>query len=439
MLGLKSERNWASLKEIRFIKTTLKPPHTKSPMNSGESVPILRIPFSEAERKTYHDDIDKILDSGYLTQGEYTERFENAFAEFVGTDHAIACSSGTSALELAIRGLGVEGQSVVVPTNTFMATAFAAMHAGNRVIFADSNPETFALDPIDVRKRISEDTSAIVLVHIGGIVTDEIEEIRSICEEHQLSLIEDAAHAHGSSIEGENAGTLGDVAAFSFYPTKVLTTGEGGVVTTDDDALADMIKCLRNHGKNPTEDNAITEFGYNWRMDELTAALGLRQIEGALDRIGARKKIASFYDEKVPSVPGMAPLELPAGSRSSYYKYVVILDDWVDRAELKTRMSADYDVGLTGEVYASLCHDEPLWEDVTYCGAGRNGPDREPACEMWPQCGCDTRQTVGFDGAEQIANSHVCLPIYPDLSMNERTHVIKSLRSVMEEMESERS
>lgn len=408
-------------------------------MIEGISVPILRIPFNDDEREHLQGSLNEILESGYLTQGDFTDRFEDQFADLVDADHAVACDSGTSALELIFRGLRIEGQSVIMPTNTFLATAYAAMHAGNRVIFADSDPETFALDPEDVRKRIAEDTAAIVPVHIGGVVTDAIDELRELCDEHDLALVEDAAHAHGSAMEGDYAGTLGDAGAFSFYPTKVLTTGEGGVVTTDDEALADRMRRLRNHGKNPEQGNAITDVGNNWRMSEFTAALGVQQVESAATRIEKRQEIAAFYDEHVPNIPGVDPLDLPEGATSSYYKYIVMLADGIKRSEVKTRMQEDHDVSLTGEVYDTLCHEQPLWEDYTYCGARREGPSGEPACEMWSECGCDTRQTSGFEGARKIADRHACLPVYPGLSSQEQRHVVDSLKNVVSElMEDER-
>jgi dTDP-4-amino-4,6-dideoxygalactose transaminase len=403
-------------------------------MGNDISVPILRIPFKENERKQLHDDLDTILDSGMLSQGEYTRAFERDFSSFVGSDYAIACSSGTSALELAFRGLGIKGKSVIIPTNTFMATAFAAIHAGNRVIFADSNPETFGLDPVDVRDRLEEDTAAVVLVHIGGIISDAIDEIKRICEEHELALIEDAAHAHGSKLNGRHAGTLGDVGAFSFYPTKVLTTGEGGMVTTNDDELASRIRQIRNHGKDPAQDNSITAVGYNWRMSELTAALGLNQLSHAELKISSRQQIASFYDDRLESIPGLEPLELPSELTSSYYKYIVIVADDIKPDELKRKMQADHNVSLTGEVYTDLCHDEPLWKDFTRCGRRRSSAEGVLDCSMYPECGCDDLEAESFDGAERIMNSHVCLPIYPGLSSGEVTHVVDSLESTIADL-----
>src|ERR1039457_5595940 len=196
-------------------------------------IPILRIPFYEEDRRFIEAGVEAILTSGELTMGRYTRQFEEQFADFVGSRFTVACSNGTAALELILRGLGIEGREIIVPTNTFMATPLAVMHSGNRVVFADSEPATLCLDIDDVERRVTDRTAGVILVHVGGIITPAVERLRKLCDEKRLYLIEDCAHAHGSSIDGTHAGALGVAGAFSFFPTKVMTTGEGGVVTTD--------------------------------------------------------------------------------------------------------------------------------------------------------------------------------------------------------------
>jgi len=390
------------------------------------NVPILRISFPDDSRSFIASMMDDVIRSGVLTAGRYTLQFEEMFAAFTRARHAVACSSGTSALELILRGLGVEGKSVIVPTNTFIATALAAMHAGNRVIFADSDPATLALDVDDVRSRLEEDTAAVILVHVGGVMTPAVYELQKLCSERQLHLIEDAAHAHGCSIDGRQAGTLGIAGAFSFFPTKVMTTGEGGAITTNDDGLAREIQMLRNHGKNPELGNRMSKFGYNHRMSEITAVIAVDQMRRAPQLIGERQRAARFYDAALRSVAGVMPLTLAPGATSSYYKYVVYFDDRVERAEVKSAMKQHFNVALTGEVYADLCHTEPLWQDVTYCGHRRN--NGSPACRCWPRCG---RRQDGFAGSERLSRLHACLPIYPGMTDEELDHVVTSLHSVL--------
>jgi len=378
-----------------------------------------------------HAGLDEILESGILTMGKYTHRFEEMFAQFASTHYAISCSSGTAAIELILRGLRIEGKSVIVPTNTFLATAYAVMNSGNRVIFADSEPKTLALDVEDVRRRLTHDTAAVILVHIGGVITPALYELRRLCEERNLFLIEDCAHAQGCSIDGQQAGSLSMAGAFSFYPTKVLTTGEGGMVTTNDKALAQRIRMVRNHGKNPDLGNRMSEYGSNYRISEVTALLGVHRMRRAAEIIEERQRVATFYDKHLQDIVGLRPLEMPTNVRSTYYKYIAYLDERIDRARVKGILKQRFGVSLTGEVYAELCHTEPLWQRFTYCGRQRtNG---QVACHRWPTCGCDQIQN-GFSGAEYISRHHVCLPVYPGLSEAELEYVVVSLRQVLAEV-----
>lgn len=392
------------------------------------NVPILRIPFSEQDIDFLKDGLGHIVSSGFLTMGQYTKQFEESFVEFTGAENAISCSNGTAGLELILRGLGIEGRSVIVPTNTFLATAFAVMHAGNRVIFADSDPETLCLDVADVANRITDDTAAVILVHVGGVITPAVYELQRLCDERGVYLIEDCAHAHGCAIDGQQAGTLGIAGAFSFFPTKVLTTGEGGMVTTNDEELAQNIRMIRNHGKNPMLSNRMSQVGHNYRLSEVTALLGVQQMHKAKAIIEDRRRIANWYDSNLKDIPGLRPLTLPENIVSSYYKYIAYLDEDIDRQQIKMTLKEKYGVSLTGEVYAELCHTEPLWEQFTFCG--HQNTDNQVACHRWPACGCNQKQT-DFPGAEYISEHHICLPLYPGLSEAELTHVVDSLQNVL--------
>ncbi|MCH7655871.1 MAG: DegT/DnrJ/EryC1/StrS family aminotransferase [Chloroflexi bacterium] len=390
-------------------------------------IPVLRIPFDGDDRRFLQEGWEGVLDSGQLTLSKHTQEFEEAFREFSGTKYAVAVNSATAALEVILRALDVQDASVIVPTNTFLATALAAVHAGNRVIFADSDPATLALDPDDVARRITPDTRAVILVHIGGVITPRIAELKALCDERGLHLIEDCAHAHGCSIDGRMAGSLGVAGAFSFFPTKVLTTGEGGMVTTDDERVYNRVRMLRNQGKNPDLGNRISEVGHNFRMSELTALVGVQQMRAAPRLIEERRRAAAFYDAALGAVEGITPLPLPEGVESSYYKYVAYLDPDIDRAALKRTLRERYEVALTGEVYAELCHEEPLWERYTYCGRLRG---ERVACTRWPGCGCG-EPAGDFPGARRISERHVCLPVYPGLGEDELAYVVESLSAAL--------
>ena len=394
-----------------------------------KEVPILRIPFSDPDVQQLVEGWTDVLGSGFLTLGSYTNRFEQLFREFTGAKHAVAVSSGTSALEVMIRALGIEGRSIIVPTNTFLASALAVAHSGNKVVFADSDPDTMGLDPVDVARKVDEDTAAVMAVHIGGLISPAIDLIRDLCQRRGLYLLEDCAHAHGSTLDGVHAGLWGIAGGFSFFPTKTLTTGEGGMVITGDEEVYHRMLMLRNQGKNPALGNKISELGHNWRLSEFTAVLGVQQLERAKGILEDRGRIARFYDQALLEFEGLRPLARPPGFTSSHYKYIVYLDPSWDRAGVKRIMKEKYSVSLPGEVYADLCHDEPLWESHTYCGKRKEG-NGGIQCTRWPQCGCGTRQQ-GFPGAEYLSRHHLCLPMYPGLEEEALEHVVQSLEHTL--------
>ena len=374
-------------------------------------IPILRLDYSDEEIDTIRDGIAEVLRSGYLTMGEKVARFEKEFAAFTGTKYAVATNSGTSSLEIILRAINVQGGTVVVPSNTFMASATAVVHAGGRVIFADCQQENLQLDPEDLKRKLRPDTKAVMLVHIGGIISPHLDEIRRICEQHGCALIEDAAHAHGATIDGRMAGTLGIAGSFSFYPTKVLITAEGGMITTDSDDLYEKAVTLRDHGKPDSHQNIHTEFGYNWRFSELHAMLGLQQMAKAKAILAERRKIAREYDERLQGLRGIRPVVIPPNIQSSYYKYIAFLDDNNDREQVKRRLQDEYGVSLTGEVYAFPCHSQPVF--AKYPATRANDP-------------ADT-----FPGTDYIAARHVCLPLYPGLTEAEIDYIVDSLKKVV--------
>lgn len=370
-------------------------------------IPILRVPFDAEDRRFLHEGLEQILATGELTMGSNTKAFEAEFAALCGVPHAVATSNCTTALEIILRAIDVRGGTVVVPTNTFIATAFAAVHAGAKIVFADSDPETLCLCPKDLEKRLRPDTKAVVLVHIGGVVTPAIGRIKKICDERNIALVEDCAHAHGSSYKGVQAGAWGLAGAFSFFPTKVLVSGEGGLITTKDPVLYEKAMILRNHGKNPKLGNRISKLGHNWRLSELTALMALQQTRKAKPLYADRQKTAAYYDRELASFTQVRPLKLGKGVESTYYKYVVYLEPGVSRDVLKKLLKEEFQVSLTGEIYDMPAHKEPVW--AANPEAVVNAED-------------------SFQGAEMIAARHACLPLYPGMTDEERAYVVDSLR-----------
>ena len=260
-------------------------------------IPILRLPYSNEEIDFLKHGLEEILNSGFLTMDKKVFEFERLFSEFVGVKYAVAVNSGTSALEIPLRSFDVRNKSIIVPTNTFMATPLSVVHAGGRVTFVDVMKENLSIDPSDLINKISDNTVGVIPVHIGGIISPFWDEIMQICKENNLFVIEDAAHAHGASIENQMAGTLGDAAAFSFYPTKVFNTAEGGMITTNNKDIYKKSLVLREHGKTNHTINIHSELGYNWRFSELHALLGIQQMHKAESILNERRKQAILYDK----------------------------------------------------------------------------------------------------------------------------------------------
>lgn len=371
------------------------PAGTPAPMR----VPPAQVHFPEEDRRAILGQIDQALATGQLTLGRIGRELEERFAERHGARHAIAVNSGTSALEIPLRVLGVEGREVLVPANTFFATAAAVLAARARPRFVDCDPATMALDPDAVAAAIGPDTAAVVVVHIGGLISPAIGRLQQLCADHGVALVEDAAHAHGAALDGRSAGTFGVAASFSFYPTKVIAGGEGGLILTDDDHVATEARIYRDQGKAGFTTNVHTHLGYNWRMSEPHAAIALSQL-GRLDEfIAHRQAIAKRYDDGLASSP-LTALPIPAEAACNYYKYVAYLPEGADRSALKQLLRQEYGVGLSGEVYELPLHRQPVFERW----AGESMP-----------------------GAETMCATHVCLPISAVLTDEQAEIVLISL------------
>jgi dTDP-4-amino-4,6-dideoxygalactose transaminase len=302
-------------------------------------IPSAKPYFPGEDVDTILAEVREVIQSGRLVADRHVLALEEEFAQYIGTAFAIAVSSGTSALEIIYRYFRVAGGEIIVPTNTFVATANAALLAGADVVFADVEPDSFCMDPADVARRINARTRAVVVVHISGLVTPGMNRLRELCAERGVRLIEDAAHAHGAAIGGRRAGALADAAAFSFFATKVMTTGEGGVITTDDPHLAEFARCIRAHGvTGPNRESVM--LGHNWRMHELAAILGRAQLRRLDEFLRRRNALAERYRAQLGGVPHVQLPALPEGFTHSYYKFLVRLSQSVDRDRLRERMIA---------------------------------------------------------------------------------------------------
>jgi len=373
-------------------------------------IPSVKLSFPPEDVSRITGYVTQILQSGMLTMGEFTRSFEKNFSEAVAVEHAIAVNSGTAALEIALRCIGVKtGDEVVVPTNTFTATAAAVLFAGGKLVLVDVNPDTMCVDVSNFKKALTDRTRGIMVVHVGGLICPEIDKIAEICRERDLFLIEDAAHAHGSLHNGRAAGSFGDVGCYSFYPTKVMTTGEGGMVVTNDEVLADRARVLRDQGKESFHSNTIVELGYNWRINEISAAIGLVQLERLQQTVRDRNVVAKIYDQGLMRTSSISSLKIPQGDLCNYYKYIAFLERGINRDRFKQRLQ-ERGVSVTGEVYWPPLHLQPIYQKLL-----ANKPGEFPI-------------------SEDFCSRMICLPIYPQLSHDEAQYVVESILAVFREM-----
>jgi len=365
------------------------------------TVPAARIEFLPEDRRWISERIEEILESGQLTLGKYGAAFEEKFAELCGVKHAVAVNSGTAALEISLRALGVEGRDVLVPANTFFATAAAVVHAGARPVLMDTEPETFGTAPEELERRITPNTAGAVVVHIGGLVSPRMGELQDLVQRKGIWLLEDAAHGHGSSFEGTSAGAFGIAGAFSFYPTKVMTAAEGGMITTNDDRLAEEARIYRDQGKASFTQNAHTRLGYNWRLAETNAVIGLRHLQRLPAMLRSRQRIAAIYDAALADFGSLTPLRIPEGGVCNYYKYVAVTKRQLDRKSLKADLRGTYGVSLAGEVY-----EEPI--------------QRQPIFERYAE--------YPLPASEDVCSRHICLPVFSGMTDEQADQVVDALK-----------
>lgn len=302
----------------------------------------MKLEFEKEFRESYYRLLDKMFDSNFWSDGPLTRKFEEDFSEFCKIPYSVATSSGGMALLGLLEYVDVKGKDVIVPTNTFMATPLAVKRAGGDVVFADCSRKDLCLTLAEVQRLANDRTKAVVVVHIGGHLAFEIEEIAQFCTEKQIALIEDCAHAHGAEFNGKTGGSWGIGGAYSFYATKTMPTGEGGMVVTNDSNLADWIRMWRNYGKEVKtvdQKTVITyplENGFHARMPEMTAALGIVQLQRFQKVSDWKYRLAEKFNQIFSR-----RVEFPDRMRSGYYKYIVF--DY----ELKEK---------TGPVFGELCH-----------------------------------------------------------------------------------
>lgn len=293
------------------------------------------IPFEEEYRKKFYELEEKIFESNFWSEGAVLKEFEKKFGEYVKLG-ARGISNGGSGLLAILDYIGVEGQDVIVPANTFWADARAVKKAGGNVIYADCNKEDLCLSLEDLKRKVTANTRVVIVVHIGGHIAFQIEEIASFCKERGIYLVEDCAHVHGAWWNGKTGGHYGFAGAYSFYATKTMPTGDGGMVVSKDEDFLKWVEKYRNYGKEVINGHVtypITN-GFNYRLSEFSAALGIVQLERLPQILDWKRRLAAKYDQIFEN-----KVRFPEGMESGYYKYIVF-----DEGRLKEE---------TGQVFGS--------------------------------------------------------------------------------------
>jgi len=368
-------------------------------------IPSARPYFSEKDREWITAATDMVLSTGRFILGPYTEQFEQEFADFIGVDHAIAVSSASAALDIIWGYYGIDSMEVLVPANTFIADPINVQKAMGNVVFVDMDPHSYCIDIEDVKRKRTLNTNAILAVHIGGLPDPNLSSLIEFCELYGLILIEDCSHAHGAMFNGQRVGSIGDAGVFSFYPTKNMTTGLGGMITTDDCRLAEYARKARHHGMTKSLDSVVVP-GSNYLMNEIEAAIGLVQLWNLVDNNIARNAIALQYIDGLNKIGGFN-YPSPRNGYNVYYKFLTDSNRIKDKSILIKTMKEEYGVEV-GSLYMRPVNEEPVFKDE-YLGI----------CPV---------------AAEKL-KTQISLPVYPTMSPNDVNYVLECLEKAIKEQD----
>ena len=366
--------------------------------------------------RTYWDNEDTESVSNVIRRGEYwavgpeIETFEQKIKEYVGTQYALSFNSGTSALHLALLACNVRGKEVIVPSFTFAATVNAVVLAGGIPVFAESEGDTFGLDAEDVKKKITNKTTAIISLHYAGFASKDTLKLRKIANDHNLILVDDAAEAFGAMINDKKVGCFGDVSILSFCQNKIISTGEGGAIVTDSKEIYENAKLLRSHGRSEstgnyftsTQDNDYIDIGYNFRMSSMTAALGISQLNKVEKIIKLRREKANFLNNSLSRIKEIEILTAPEGFFSVYQMYTIKLINETIRNNLQAHLTKN---GIMTKIYFNPIHLKTVYQNM---------------------CGTKVGDLVK---TEELSKRVLTLPMYPHLNEEELNYLVSTIKS----------
>jgi perosamine synthetase len=355
-------------------------------------IPIYQ-PYVAGREKTY---VNQCLDSNWISsRGEFIEKFERQFGHYIGAEFAVSVCNGTVAIHLALDALGIgPGDEVIVPTLTYIASVNPIKQLGATPIFVDSIRQTWQMDPDSVRRKITPRTKAIMAVHLYGMPCD-MTALGEICRENSLLLIEDCAEAFGTYYKGQHVGTFGDVATFSFFGNKTITTGEGGMVVTNNESIRQRAYHLKTQGVSPTREYWHDVFAYNYRMTNICAAIGTAQLEQADVILRKKRDIANCYRENLLDLPLTMPAEMP-DTVHSFWLCSIVVDDAKKRRALREHLST---AQIETRPFFYPCHTLP------HLATGEH-----------------------FPVAELLSAQGISLPSFPDLAQLQVQHICDEIR-----------
>ncbi len=359
-------------------------------------IPISKPVISEDEINA----VRQVLSSGYLAYGTKAREFEKMFARYIGVEYAISIVNGTAALHTALLALGIgAGDEVITTPFSFVASSNAILYVGAKPVFVDIDPETYNIDPEKILEKINNRTKAILVVHLYGQPC-EMRAIKEIAEDHGLFLVEDASQAHGAEYRGLKVGSIGDVATFSFYATKNMTTGEGGMITTNNEEVSKRIRLIINHGQS----NKYTHvsLGYNYRLTDIQASIGIQQLK-KLDRLNEiRIRNAGFYNERLSKLSNVKTPYAPSYVKHVYHQYVIQVHERDDLREFLE------DNGIQTAIHYPLpIYKQPLYRELGY--------------------------DIYLEHAEEASKHVLSIPVHPLLTEEDLNKVVNKIYEYYEE------
>ncbi len=362
-----------------------------------KNIPIAKPITSNEELKA----IEQVLKSGMLAQGKVVDEFENRFSDFVGVKNSIAVSNGTIALDLTLKALNIEdGDEIITTPFTFIATANSILYQRAKPVFVDVDKKTFNIEPDDVLNKITSKTKAIIGVHLFGHPFD-VKAIQQICDDHRLLLVEDCAQAHGAEYQGRMVGSFG-TGCFSFYPTKNITTGEGGIITTNDSKITESCRLLRNHGQSSKYFHTI--LGYNYRMTDIQAAIGIVQLK-KLEGFNKKRIQNADYLNKHIKLDGIITPHKENNVKHVYHQYVVRIEGDSKNREKFMNYLTSRGIGCAVH-YPIPIHRQPLYQRLGY-----------------------TDKNVNCPVSEELANTVLSLPVHPALTKEDLKYIADAINN----------